>query len=207
MGNKESNDTGRPRSDISFDVPDETGTRQRHLTGGRSFSSHSDGVYYDDVPIPPPYIPDDLQSEHEGQSSPLSPESEADIPIFDDGRSTPFTEPLPVASGNSSSDIEQIDNNQSTPVQEFPVHSNQTTLPQEQHENNQTTPNIAVYIDTYGQVSPIPVPVPGDTAETHEDKQEVTRSKSVISSQSTSSELQSHVLSPLAYQVRLHSDK
>ena len=180
MGNKESNDTGRPRSDISFDVPDETGTRQRHLTGGRSFSSHSDGVYYDDVPIPPPYIPDDLQSEHGGQSSPLSPESEAEIPIFDDGRSTPFTEPLPVASGNSSSDIEQID---------------------------QTTPNIAVYIDTYGQVSPIPVPVPGDTAETHEDKQEVTRSKSVISSQSTSSELQSHVLSPLAYQVRLHSDK
>lgn len=206
MGNKESNNTGRPRSNISFDVPDETGTRQGYLTGGRSFSSHSDGVYYDDIPVPPPaYIPDDLINEQEGVSSPLSPESEAELPIFDDGRSTPFTGPLPVGSGNNSSDNETIDNNQSTPVQEFPVYSSQTTPPKEQHVNNQSTPNIAVYIDTYGQVSP--VPVPGYTVTPDDDKQEVTRSKSVISSLSTSSELQSHVLSPLAYQVRLHSDK
>ncbi|XP_076076551.1 uncharacterized protein LOC143047407 [Mytilus galloprovincialis] len=187
MGNKESsNSRSSDESDESVDVPDETITiqGQRYVTGGSMtnqshVTSRNESEADDDnISVPPPYIPDELMpltNEFEDDNLPVSPESEVDIPVFDedDIHSPQITEfplntnqnglELPVndnentsvSSSSKSSDKESSVNtgsSKSTPEQEeLPVYSK----PRAHVHKNKTPDNVAVYINKDDKISPV----------------------------------------------------
>ncbi|CAG2222876.1 unnamed protein product [Mytilus edulis] len=221
MGNKESSSSrSSDESDESVDVPDETITiqGQRYVPGG-SMTNHSHVTSRneseaddDNISVPPPYIPDDLMpltNEFEDDNLPVSPESEngLELPVNDNENTS-------VSSSSKSSDKESSVNtgsSKSTPEQEeLPVYNK----PRAHVHRNKTPDNVAVYIDKDDQISPVVddhvTPDNGDNTSSNAPDRKapdksgttsrITRSNSIISTKSENSEIQSHTLSPLAYQ-------